>query len=628
MQKELCDNPAFIADGTSRFDLDQGNLGDCWFIAAAATLACRPELLDVVVPKDQSFQDNYAGIFHFNFWWHGNWREVIVDDRLPTILTQDGRRELAFCRNRTDNSEFWPALLEKAYAKLYRSYEALEAGFICDALVDFTGGIGDRMLLQRNRPPPDLFQQLLQHDKMNTLMGCVIKKSVGGMNEERLSNGLFTAHAYGITKVLEMSLGGAVQQLLRLQNPWGHSEWNGAWNDRSDEWNNIDEKTKQEIGVVNEEDGEFWMCYSDWVKIFDKLYFCYLPTTNQLSGRRKWFQIAFSGAWIPGVYSGCRGPDSSACQYRVKLEPHGPPKDECTAGADKDQEDKDQKCTVIVSLMQKTLTKQQPEMTFDLYKEISTQLDSAKTGTQCALEKMFIGQHVGYREYTKRFSLDPGRYVIIPSTKDERANGDYLLRVLADGLVGKDDDKEMDTPTEVIKQEEKHKAVSLYDVYNRYAGSDGVIDHRELQLVLNELLSEELGKDQRFDPETCRSLLSMFDLNESGVMEFDELRTLWGRLLMWANIFRQFEKERSGFIEVHKLFSIFQSVGYALNPTVLKTIVRRYAGKEGRLGFNDFVLAATKVTTILELFPKLATGAQRDIAELTADKLLQVVMHT
>jgi len=59
----------------------------------------------------------YTGVFRFNFWRFGEWREIIVDDRLPTYKSQNGRR-LLFCSNRAKPDEFWPALLEKAYAKL------------------------------------------------------------------------------------------------------------------------------------------------------------------------------------------------------------------------------------------------------------------------------------------------------------------------------------------------------------------------------------------------------------------------------------------------------------------------------------------------------------------------------
>ena len=36
-------------------------LGDCWFVAAAASLACRPKLFRVVVPDGQQFDRDYAG---------------------------------------------------------------------------------------------------------------------------------------------------------------------------------------------------------------------------------------------------------------------------------------------------------------------------------------------------------------------------------------------------------------------------------------------------------------------------------------------------------------------------------------------------------------------------------------
>jgi Ca2+-binding EF-hand superfamily protein len=636
---ELLRQPKFIEDGASRFDLDQGALGDCWFIAAAATLACRPELFKVVVPDDQGYDKNYAGLFHFYFWCFGEWREVIIDDRLPTFKTDRGR-QLVFCSNREKPSEFWPALLEKAYAKLFGSYEALEGGMTDDALVDFTGGIGSRMDLTRHKDlPPDLFQRLLRNDKMSTLMGCSINATRSTM-ENRLTNGLIIGHAYSITRVLEITVNQKKQQLLRLRNPWGQKEWNGAWSDKSNEWLNIDAKTRQELGIVNEEDGEFWISFQDWLDNFQMLQLCHLPPNNSLRDRDDWKEVSFNGSWVRGVNSGGSSRASSDAywsnsQYCVSLTA---PNRQLFAkpGDAQSKPGNGNKSTMIVSLMQKNSRRNRTlyhvqsaeiAMTFDLYKlntdEVPSNLSSAhfdKNALQLARKG---DQYQYFREISDHYLLDPGVYVVIPSTYDTQIQAEYLLRIFTDSGA---DGSELDTPTEPLRASNT-SGENLVDLFNRYAGSDGVIDHRELQMVLNQSFTRELGNDHTFDLETARSLLSMMDRNLSGVMEMAELQLLWGELTTWKNAFAQFDKDKSGYIEVTELKSIFKSVGYNLSRAVLKAIVRRYGGKEGRLGFNDFALAVTKVVSLVEKFPNFSKDGLKGKAELSLDEFLQVIMY-
>ena len=64
----------------------------------------------------------------------GSWYEVVIDDKLPT---RNGR--LLFLQAEEPNV-FWIPLLEKAYAKFYGFYQALETGTAVEAAVDFTGG--------------------------------------------------------------------------------------------------------------------------------------------------------------------------------------------------------------------------------------------------------------------------------------------------------------------------------------------------------------------------------------------------------------------------------------------------------------------------------------------------------
>lgn len=62
---EICKNPQFVVEGFSRFDVRQGGLGDCWFLAALGTLTQNEQLFNKVVFSDNDLDVNYAGIFHF-----------------------------------------------------------------------------------------------------------------------------------------------------------------------------------------------------------------------------------------------------------------------------------------------------------------------------------------------------------------------------------------------------------------------------------------------------------------------------------------------------------------------------------------------------------------------------------
>jgi len=44
LHQELCDDPHLFVDGISAHDLHQGQLGNCWFVAACTSLASRESL--------------------------------------------------------------------------------------------------------------------------------------------------------------------------------------------------------------------------------------------------------------------------------------------------------------------------------------------------------------------------------------------------------------------------------------------------------------------------------------------------------------------------------------------------------------------------------------------------------
>jgi hypothetical protein len=74
----IFDSPQFTVDGFSSSDIRQGGDGDCWWLAAVATIAHRKDLMEkVCVARDEE-----CGVYGFVFHRDGDWVSVVVDDNL------------------------------------------------------------------------------------------------------------------------------------------------------------------------------------------------------------------------------------------------------------------------------------------------------------------------------------------------------------------------------------------------------------------------------------------------------------------------------------------------------------------------------------------------------------------
>lgn len=115
---EIYKAPKIFDEKISPDDINQGGLGNCYYLCTLSAMAEVPERIkEMFVTKEI----NKAGIYLMTFWINGVETPVIVDDHIPC-------RNNNPCFSSTDTQEIWAMLLEKAWAKLYGAYARTEGG--------------------------------------------------------------------------------------------------------------------------------------------------------------------------------------------------------------------------------------------------------------------------------------------------------------------------------------------------------------------------------------------------------------------------------------------------------------------------------------------------------------------
>uniref|UniRef100_A0A8C9U3D0 Calpain-3 n=1 Tax=Scleropages formosus TaxID=113540 RepID=A0A8C9U3D0_SCLFO len=602
--KEICESPQFIVGGANRTDICQGDLGDCWLLAAIACLTLNEKLLYRVIPPDQSFTENYAGIFHFQFWRYGDWVDVIVDDRIPTFNNQ-----LVFTKS-AERNEFWSALLEKAYAKLHGSYEALKGGNTTEAMEDFTGGVTE--FYDMKDIPKDLYKIMRKALERGSLMGCSIDALVPARFETRTATGLVKGHAYSVTGVEEQKE--TRIRLVRLRNPWGQVEWNGPWSDNSKEWLSISKAEKEKLQQQNAEDGEFWMSFDDFKKNFTKIEICNLtPDALEDDKIHKWTVSVNEGRWVRGCSAGgCRNyPDTfwTNPQYRLRL-----------LEEDDDPDDNEVACSFVVALMQKNRRKDRKlganlfTIGFSIYEV------SSMHGNKQHMQKDFFlynaskarcKSYINLREVTQRFRLPPGEYIIVPSTYEPHQEGEFILRVFSEKrnlsehlfLPPSLPSLLVSQPAPASAGEESEEDKQFRTIFQQIAGEDMEITANELKNVLNRVVAkhQEL-KTEGFTLESCRSMIALMDTDGSGKLNLQEFRHLWNKIKQWQGTFKHYDTDMSGTISSYEMRNAVNDAGFRLNNQLYDIITMRYADENMNIDFDSFICCLVRLEGMFRAF--------------------------
>ncbi|KAI4456929.1 calpain [Holotrichia oblita] len=556
---EICQRPRFIGDNSSdvlRFAVEAGELGDHWLLAAITSLALTPRFLERVIPPEQGFDNSqtYCGVFRFRFWHFGEWKDIIIDDRLPTFK---GRLVYLQCAN---SSEFWAALLEKAYAKFYGCYESLQQGSTTRALQDLTGGIVQSFGLT-HQDKYLTFQVLNSAVPRSSLLIATIIPEKENKRQLRLRNGLITQHAYSVTGLARVRGSNGETPLVRLRNPWARGEWTGPWSERSWEWDGLSARDKELLSVRVANDGEFWMSFEDFARNFTQLDLVHVGPDDwmletALHSKQPWRAVLARRRWRSGYNAG-GGP--TYIGFAVYEVPHS-----------------------MARLTPHFVTEQKP-------------LD--------------VTNHSVAREVVTFFTLPPGDYIVVPQTNVPNLDGKFLLRILTD---------EQSNIWEVNEENMVIRNISSEFMENGSLNSDNKsvlskllvkyppeIDASQLQKILKAQWKSYLSEKPTL--ELCKSLIMIRDYNISGRISLMDIPILMNMLQFWRLAFQKFERgHNSGKTSSYNLRAVLWEAGCTVSNKVLECVVLRFA-KNRILTAENYIMAMVRLHLAHERYHSLDT---------------------
>ncbi|XP_035522743.1 calpain-2 catalytic subunit-like [Morone saxatilis] len=588
--------PAFCTNGASRFDFGQGGVGNCWFLAAISALTFHESLLVQVVPMDQSF-NNYAGIFHFRFWRFGKWIDVVIDDYLPTLDNC-----LLSVHTKGEN-EFWVPLLEKAYAKVCGSYADMNTGLPSEACKDFSGGVHMTYQLREVHTAnydTELWQSLSNASGCNSMICCGSAQKGGKIVNTVADTGLVDGHAYSVTAVTEVEYYGSKVKLVRVMNPWGQTEWNGKWSDKSDLWQKVRPEDREKCSVRN--DGEFWMELEDFYNYFVMLSIC-CENPNFLDGdfTCQWKCMIYDGSWVAGRSAGGNVNKSSFAtnpQYRIQV----------TIIDEKEQGDKN----ILLSLMQKPL--QQNRKSISSYPIGLTIFKVPPGSPRGRLPADFFrtnrpvkdASYTNQRDLIENHSMEPGEYVIVPSTIKPNMSAEFVLTVYSksdakitphDGHDDDDDDVLPEVPTEKEKD-------PMHALLNHYADQNGELNARQLQKLLNENFPH--GTRYGFALDNCSSMMALVDTDRRMTMSFSEFSTLWEKMNEYKKLFHRTDLNQKGSLSDYELKRAIEAAGMDVNDGMVRMMMFRYSGFSSTT-MDSFIVLMLRLEKTSSIFKDRST---------------------
>ncbi|XP_016076557.1 PREDICTED: calpain small subunit 2 [Miniopterus natalensis] len=179
-----------------------------------------------------------------------------------------------------------------------------------------------------------------------------------------------------------------------------------------------------------------------------------------------------------------------------------------------------------------------------------------------------------------------------------------------------------------VEASESEEVRRLRQQFAQLAGPDMEVGATDLMNILNKVLAKHKDlKTDGFSLDTCRSIVSVMDSDTNGKLGFEEFKYLWVNLKKWQCVYKQWDRDRSGFLRTSQLQSALQAAGFQLSEPLHQMIVRRYADDDGRVDFNSFISCLVRLDAMFRAFKSLDRDAD-GLIRVSIQEWLELTMYS
>ncbi|KAH3746275.1 Calpain-type cysteine protease DEK1 [Pelomyxa schiedti] len=357
-----------------------GRLGDWWFVGAMAAVFCRRK--EIIV---RMFGRTPDGGYTVNFSYNGHPVSIKVDDQIP-CSTATGRPIFA---SSTNENEFWPCIVEKAYAKLRGSYEAMSKGTLADGFVDIAGGVPLQVNFADLGGAPQIAAKMKYYLSMNWIVTAT-KATALSFNTTGVNEG----YPYVVEAVSDV-LG---VPLIKVWNQWQRGDWEGEWSNCSPKWT---PELRTKFGISETTIDSFCLTPEEFVATFDHFDVCCVSPK----------EFVTEGDWKVESAGGCSNHATWGNNPQYSL----------SCG---------EECAVAISLAQPAPAQTLINIGFTVHgaNAIDTLLPKAtKTDLACTSGTFYNKRQVG-----GEFVMQANKpYVLVPCTFEPGTESHFILRISA-----------------------------------------------------------------------------------------------------------------------------------------------------------------------------------------------------